>query len=46
MINSLQIYGTAQNYRSVHKVVQRLSQHNLINSKYRHIQELRYIKER
>jgi hypothetical protein len=40
-INSLQIRDTAHNYRILHKVVQRLSQHNLIISKYRHIQKLR-----
>jgi hypothetical protein len=28
-INSLQTYGIAQNYRILHKAVQRLSQHNV-----------------
>jgi hypothetical protein len=28
-INSLQVYDIAQNYKILHKVVQRLSQHNL-----------------
>jgi hypothetical protein len=37
----LQIYDTTQNYRILHKVVQHLSQLNLIISKYRHIQKLR-----
>jgi hypothetical protein len=39
-INSLQIYDTAQNYGILHKVVQRLSKHNLIIWKYRHIKNL------
>jgi hypothetical protein len=39
-INSLQIYDTAQNYRILQKVDQRLSEHNLKISKYRHIQML------
>jgi hypothetical protein len=38
-INSLQIYDTAQNYIILHKVVQRLAQHNLKIFKYRHIQK-------
>jgi hypothetical protein len=33
------MYGTAQNYVILHKVVQYLSQHNLIISKYCHIQK-------
>jgi hypothetical protein len=28
-ISTLQMYGTAQNYRILHKVIQLLSQHNL-----------------
>jgi hypothetical protein len=36
-LNSLQRYGIAQNYRIVHTVVQRLSQHNLKISHHRHI---------
>jgi hypothetical protein len=40
-INSLQIYDIAQNYRILHKVVQRLSQHHLKMSNHRHIQNLR-----
>jgi hypothetical protein len=39
MINSLQIYDIAQNYRILHKVVQRLSQHNPKMSKDRHIKK-------
>jgi hypothetical protein len=40
-INSLQRYGIAQNYRILHKVVQRLPQHNLNISNYRYIQKPR-----
>jgi tRNA C32,U32 (ribose-2'-O)-methylase TrmJ len=40
-INSLQIYEISQNYRILHQVVQRLSQHNLKISNHRHIQKLR-----
>jgi hypothetical protein len=36
-LNSLQRYDTAQNYRILHSVVQRLSQHNLKISHHRHI---------
>jgi hypothetical protein len=36
-LNSLQRYNTAQNYRILHRVVQRLSQHNLKISRHRHI---------
>jgi hypothetical protein len=39
-INNLQRYGIAQNYRILHKVVQRLSQHNLRISNQRHIHKL------
>jgi hypothetical protein len=39
-INSLKIHDTTQNYRTLQKVFQRLSQHNSINSKYCHIQKL------
>jgi hypothetical protein len=38
--HNLQIYDNAHNYTILHKVVQRLSQHNL-NSNHRHIQTLR-----
>jgi hypothetical protein len=40
-INNLQRHGNAQNYRILDKVVQRLSQHNLIISNHRHIHKLR-----
>jgi hypothetical protein len=40
-IYSLQTYDTEQNYRILHKVVQRLSQHNLKMSNHRHIEKLR-----
>jgi tRNA C32,U32 (ribose-2'-O)-methylase TrmJ len=40
-ISSLQTYDTAQNYRILHKAVQRFSQHNLKMSNHRHIQKLR-----
>jgi hypothetical protein len=40
-INSLQRCDTAQNYRIRHKVMQRMSQHNLEILNYRHIQKLR-----
>jgi hypothetical protein len=40
-MNSLQIYDSAHNYRILHKAVQRLSEHNLVISKYRCIQKLR-----
>jgi hypothetical protein len=36
-LNSLQRYDIAQNYRILHRVVQRLSQHNLKISQHRHI---------
>jgi hypothetical protein len=36
-LNSLQRYDIAQNYRILHRVVQRLSQHNLKISHHRHI---------
>jgi hypothetical protein len=36
-LNSLQIYDTAQSYRILHRVVKRLSQHNLKISHHRHI---------
>jgi hypothetical protein len=36
-LNSLQRYNIAQNYRILHRVVQRLSQHNLKISHHRHI---------
>jgi hypothetical protein len=36
-LNSLQRYNFAQNYRILHRVVQRLSQHNLKISHNRHI---------
>jgi hypothetical protein len=36
-INSLQRYDIAQNHRILHRVVQRLSQHNLKFSHHRHI---------
>jgi hypothetical protein len=36
-LNSLQRYGIAQNYRILHRMVQRLSQHNLKISHHRHI---------
>jgi hypothetical protein len=36
-LNSLQRYGIAQNYRILHRVVQRLSQYNLKISHHRHI---------
>jgi hypothetical protein len=36
-LNSLQSYNIAQNYRILHRVVQRLSQHNLKISHHRHI---------
>jgi hypothetical protein len=39
--NGLQVYDTAQNNRIPPKAVQRLSEHNLEISKYRHIQKLR-----
>jgi hypothetical protein len=38
-INTLQTYGAAQNYRILHKVIQRLSQHELKNSNHRHIRK-------
>jgi hypothetical protein len=34
---TLQMYDTVQNYRTVPSVVQRLYQHNLKTSHYRHI---------
>jgi hypothetical protein len=40
-VNSLQIYNIAQNYGILHKVVQRLSQHNLKISNHCHIQKVR-----
>jgi ssDNA-specific exonuclease RecJ len=40
-LNSLQTYGIAQNYRNLHKVVQRFLQHNLKMWNHRHIQKLR-----
>jgi aspartate/glutamate racemase len=43
-VNSLQTFDIAQNYRILHKVVQRLSQHNLSISNHHHIQKLRQIK--
>jgi hypothetical protein len=36
-LNSLQRYEIVQNYRIIHRVVQRLSQHNLKISPHRHI---------
>jgi hypothetical protein len=36
-LNSLQRYDIAQNYTILHRVVQRLSQHNLKISHHRHI---------
>jgi hypothetical protein len=36
-LNSLKRYDIAQNYRILHRVVQRLSQHNLKISHHRHI---------
>jgi hypothetical protein len=36
-LNSLQTYDIAQNYRILHRVVQRLSQHYLKISHHRHI---------
>jgi hypothetical protein len=36
-LNSLQTYDIAQNYRILHTVVQRLSQHNLNISHHRHV---------
>jgi hypothetical protein len=36
-LNSLQRYDIAQNYRILHRVVQRLSQHNLKISQHHHI---------
>jgi hypothetical protein len=36
-LNSLQRYDIAQNYRILHRVVQRLSQHNLKILHYRHV---------
>jgi hypothetical protein len=36
-VNSLQRYDIAQNYRILHRVVQRLSQNNLKISHYRDI---------
>jgi hypothetical protein len=36
-LNSLKRYDIAQNYRILHIVVQRLSQHNLKISHHRHI---------
>jgi hypothetical protein len=36
-LNSLQRYDIAQYYRILHRVVQRLSQHNLKISHHRHI---------
>jgi hypothetical protein len=36
-LNSLQSYHIAQNYRILHRVVQRLSQHNFKISHHRHI---------
>jgi hypothetical protein len=36
-LNSLQRYDITQNYRILHRVVQRLSQHNLKISHHRHI---------
>jgi hypothetical protein len=36
-LNSLQRYDTAQNYRILHRVVQRLSEHNLRISHHCHI---------
>jgi hypothetical protein len=36
-LNSLQRYDIAQNYRILHRVVQRLSQHNLKISHHRHV---------
>jgi hypothetical protein len=40
-INSLYEYHIAQNYIILHKVILRLSQHNLKKSNHRHIQKLR-----
>jgi hypothetical protein len=37
MLNSLQKYDIAQNYRILHRFIQRLSQHNLKISHHRHI---------
>jgi hypothetical protein len=37
-LKSLQMYDIAQNYRILHKVVQRFSQHNLKNSNHCRIQ--------
>jgi hypothetical protein len=36
-LNTLQRYDIVQNYRILHRVVQRLSQHNLNISHHRHI---------
>jgi hypothetical protein len=43
-LNSLQRSDIAQNYRILHSVVQRLSQHNLKISQHRHIYKLRQTK--
>jgi hypothetical protein len=40
-INSLQTCDNAQNYRILHKAIQRLSQHDINMSNHRHIQDLR-----
>jgi hypothetical protein len=44
-INSLRIYGIAYNYKILHEVLQRLSQHNLKISNHRHIQKFRQRKQ-